>query len=156
MLSDRHLDVVDAQALFIEILLHEIALVDQQRRRRLDQAVEGRPAAAQHRDAPVEDQKRRDDDHPARDRVVRSRHRRLEGVRHQEHEHQVKGRELPQLALPEQSQTDEEDDIDQGRADDQVPPRNAQVEELAEITHVSGSFSVFPSPACGGGSGWGR
>ena len=128
MFSDRHLDVVDAQALFVEILLHEIALVDQQRRRRLDQAVERRPAAAQHRDAPVEDEKRRHNDRSAGDRAVGSGHRRLERVRHQQHEHQVKGCELAQLALPEQSETDEEDHVDEGGANDQVPPRNAQVE----------------------------
>src|SRR5207253_8952563 len=141
MLSDRHLDIVDAQALFIEILFYEVAVVDQQRRRRLDQAVERGPAAAQHRDAPVEDEKRRHDDRPAGDRTVGSGHRRLEGVGHQQHEHQVKGRELAQLALPEQSETDEEDHIDESGANDQVPPRNSQVEEFAEITHVRRSFS---------------
>ena len=73
----------------------------------------------------------------------------------QQHEHQVKGRELPQLALAEQPEADEEDHVDQGCTNDEVPPRNAQVEELTEITHVRRSFSVFPSPACGGGSGWG-
>src|SRR6184192_3453203 len=66
VLADGHLDVVDAQSLFLEILLHEIAVVDQQRWRRLDQAVESGPAAAQHRHAPVENQERGDDDHPAR------------------------------------------------------------------------------------------
>src|SRR5438093_7397735 len=80
VLADGHLDIVDVQALFVEILLHEIAVVDQQRWRRLDQAVESGPAAAQHRHAPGENQERGDDDHPARDGAIRSGHRRLQSV----------------------------------------------------------------------------
>src|SRR5205823_13410222 len=66
VLADGHLDVVDAQALFLETLLHEVAVVDQHRRRRLGQAVEGRPAAAQHRDPSVEGDQGCDDDRAAR------------------------------------------------------------------------------------------
>src|SRR5207248_4688232 len=157
VLADGHLDVVDAQALFLEILLHEVAVVDQHRRRRLDQAVEGRPAAAQHRDPSVEDEQGGDDDHPARDGAIRSGHRRLERVGDQQHQHQVKGRELPQLALAEQPETDEEDHIDEGGANDEMPPRNTQVEEFAEITHVSPLPSHrMPEPEVQQGGGVGE
>src|SRR5207302_6913874 len=70
---------------------------------------------------------------------------------------QDKDPELPPLAHDKQTETDEEDDIDEGRANDQMPPRNTQVEEFAEITHVSPLPSHrMPEPEVQQGGGVGE
>src|SRR5260370_21036943 len=91
MFADGHLDVGLTEPFFFQRRLADLAILDHDGGWRLDQCVEPHPAAAQKRNGAVEDQQDRDDDHAARDRVVRAGDGGLQRGRHQQHEDLVEG-----------------------------------------------------------------
>src|SRR5712691_1727809 len=152
--ADGHLDVGLAQPLLVQRRLADFAILDDHGGGRLDQCIEPRPAAAQKRDPAVEDQQDANDDHATGDRVVGAGDRRLKRVRDQQHEHEVKGRELTEFAFAEEAEADEKDDVDDDRPNNEMGPRNTQVEDLADVAHLRRQF-LIPSPLLRGRVGSG-
>jgi hypothetical protein len=72
-------------------------------------------------------------DQPAPERRVRTDHRVLDRVGDQQDQHEIRQRDLSELALPEQSQAREEREVHDGRADEDLPGRRAQREHRSIV-----------------------
>ena len=74
----------------------------------------------------VRQHQRNDEDQSAAQRIVRPGDGGLEGIGDQQDEDQVVERERPDLSLAEDAQRNQKRDVDQNRANDQLPGRNAR------------------------------
>src|SRR5256712_2127186 len=136
VLADGHLDIGLAEPLFIQRRLADLAILDDHSRRRLDQRIEPEPAAPQHRDGAVEDQKNGDDDRAPGNGLVRARNRRLQRIGDQQDQDEVEGRELSELALAEEAQADEEDHVDDDGSENEGRPWDTQLGDIDARAHA--------------------
>jgi hypothetical protein len=125
MLSHRRLDLLLVNALLLHDVAQILPILDDHRGRRRQQPVKTRKSV-QPAHTRVRQHQRNDEDQSATQRIVRPGDGGLEGIGDQQDEDQVVERERPDLSLAEDAQRDQQRDIDQNRANDQLPGRNAR------------------------------
>jgi len=77
-------------------------------------------------DEEIHSDQRDDQDQAAEHRGVGSGHRGLQGVRYEQDEHEVVERELPDLALAEDPERDQQPRVGHDAAKHKLPPANRQ------------------------------
>ena len=116
-----------AQPLAREVVLEDLAVPDDQDGLAFDHLAEAGKAIVQLVEGPIEEQ-----DHGGREQAadqghVLADHRVLDGVGDDEEHDQVEGRELAGLPLADDAEEDDQDDVDDRRADRDADEVRAEV-----------------------------
>jgi hypothetical protein len=136
VLADRGVHELAVHLLVAQRVVEILAFPDDDRGRGQQHAMkEVEELEARHDD--VEHAERRDDHDAADEGRIRPGHGGLHGVGHQEQEHEVMDRELPELALAEDAQSREQGDVDDHGAQDDLPPLNTEVDHSRRLSRPS-------------------
>src|SRR5205823_12539497 len=129
VLPDRRFDLLGGETLVPQPVWHERAILHEERRTALQQSLTegGQTQQADDHEVHHEEHERRRE--ATRQRNVGTDHRVLHGVRDQQDHHQVAGAHLTQLALAEQPEPEQDRQVDDRRADRDLPERGPEPEE---------------------------
>src|SRR5512147_2288316 len=119
-LAQRGIELVSRDVRLIHHAVVELAVVDQHERVPLDERLGPLAPRGGERDRRVERDEGRRRYETAEDRVVAAVHRVLHGVREDEEEDEVERSELPDLSLAGEAEENEQEDVDDGRAEDDL------------------------------------
>src|SRR6266571_82648 len=122
--AKRRVQILEGHALAREVIVQDATVVDEERRRRLEQPARALRAVGDLDDPPVQYQNDHGPDEPAEERVVRPDHRVLDDVRDQQQDDEVERRELADLTLAGEAERQEDEEVHDDRAHDLLVERN--------------------------------
>lgn len=148
MLPDGLFQLDFVNALMLERCLDNAAVGDQDNGPTLSELLKHRNRLVDARYPQVEEQERHRRDEAAHERGVGANHRVLDGVGYEKDEYEVEWRHLADLALACETKAGEDNDIHNGRTDDDRPPGSSQVKH-PRIVPAFGSANAATFPEQG-------
>src|SRR5947209_7663527 len=136
VLSHGHLEVLLGEPLPAHGSDQRMAVLDHHRGLALEEPAEERSGEAEDRQPPVEEQQNAGGDESSLEGDVGPDHGVLHRVRDEEDQHEVEHGHLPQLALAQQAEPDQQAHIDERGADHDLPQRRAEMKHQSLLTDV--------------------